>query len=570
MTNKRKMISLVLCLLLISCNHVTSNNSSYYISSSSSSLLDISSTNKTSSNSIIETKLDSYIQSYSIPNNVKKYEEAEVSLSDQEISLYNVKINTSQVWNAVAPNRADNGVAIFQLLGRTTVKVKCKYEIQKDLPVQLYPEAYNIIPDIDYEEKTITFIIDNPDNYVLEINRDQSKTLYFFVDEYKPIEEIPSNTIYFGPGLHNKNTNPLINSSNEIVLTNNQTVIIDYGAVIQGRFYANGQSNITIKGGGIIDGSIFDRNGNTGTRLIPLDFNYCNNIRLENISFLDPAGWTVNLYFNDGIIIDGIRIITSRSNGDGISLQSCQNAEVSNCFIRSWDDSLVVKNYPKQRCNNCTPTNQGTTKNIKFYNCTLWSDLAQAMEIGFETIGEVLENIVFENITVIKALHKPPLSIHNGNNAKIKNVLYKDITIENALMGGGDGKNVLIEFTTAFSTTWSTNWGITPLGSIENVEINNLKVNRGNSFLPIEIYGSLDTRSAYLNSIHMISNVSLIDVLIKKQVMQEDYYFLRTNEYSENITISSEKELISGASIIRTINEELIKQYNTIAIVKID
>ena len=43
--------------------------------------------------------------------------------------------------------------------------------------------------------------------------------------------------------------------------------------------------------------------------------------------------------------IDGVKIITARPNGDGITVQSSRNVTVSNSFVRTWDDSLVVKNY---------------------------------------------------------------------------------------------------------------------------------------------------------------------------------------------------------------------------------
>lgn len=58
---------------------------------------------------------------------------------------------------------------------------------------------------------------------------------------------------------------------------------------------------------------------------------------------LNPNAWACQAYDSHDGVIDGVKIITARPNGDGISLQSCQNYEVKNCFVRSWDDSLVVK-----------------------------------------------------------------------------------------------------------------------------------------------------------------------------------------------------------------------------------
>ena len=84
------------------------------------------------------------------------------------------------------------------------------------------------------------------------------------------------------------------------------------------------------------------------------------------------------------ITIDNVKIITARPNGDGISIQSSTNVVVKNSFVRTWDDSLVVKNV-----------NNKSTYNVRFSNNILWTDLAQSMEVGYETYGESIKNVVF-------------------------------------------------------------------------------------------------------------------------------------------------------------------------------
>ena len=87
--------------------------------------------------------------------------------------------------------------------------------------------------------------------------------------------------------------------------------------------------------------------------------------------------------------MNNIKIITARQNGDGISVQSCKNVNINGGFVRSWDDSLVVKNVER-----------GTTKDVTFDGVTVWTDLAQSMEVGYETNGATMNNITFKNITV--------------------------------------------------------------------------------------------------------------------------------------------------------------------------
>ena len=55
----------------------------------------------------------------------------------------------------------------------------------------------------------------------------------------------------------------------------------------------------------------------------------------------------------------------------------------------------------------------------------LWTDLAQSMEIGYETYGEYMKDIVFRNITVLHNFHKPVISIHNSDDTKIENIVFQ-------------------------------------------------------------------------------------------------------------------------------------------------
>jgi hypothetical protein len=320
--------------------------------------------------------------------------------------------------------------------------------------------------------------------------------------------------------------------------------------VVRGRFEAYGQNDVSIIGGGIIDGSVFPRiagqaSGNAA--FVPLDFQKCSSLRFEGFAVFDPAGWAVNWYFDEDSSISGLRIITSRSNGDGISIQSCRDINVTGCFVRTWDDSLVVKNYPDW----ANPSQKGATSAIHFDHCLLWTDLAQSMEIGYETVGEEMEDISFSDITVLHAYHKPVISIHDGNDAAIKNVRYSHITVEAAFMGGGDAgaNDQLIQFAVAYSPTWSDQYGSTPLGSITDVTVENVKVVDGNAKEPISIAGCRDERPSYEGSEHFVANVALKDICIKGQTINADYPYLSANEYVTGLTVTSSGGPIEGASL---------------------
>lgn len=510
--------------------------------------------------------ISSRIAFYPVPQGVAQYSDAELYVGDQKIDLYNVKANNSQIWNGLAPVRVDNGVAIIRLEGRVTLTVKTNYALFPQY-TKVRPLEYGIQPTFDIQNNSFSFEINSLGKYVIEPNGERIKAIHLFVNalDGDEIDTSASNVIYFGPGLHDATTDARLSNNSTIILSNNQIAYVAYGAVVRGRFLSSNTTGVQIRGGGVIDGSTFPRiagqpSGNTA--FVPLDFTYCTNVTFADFTMLDPAGWTVNWYFTTNSTIDNINIITSRSNGDGISLQSCQEIEVSNSFIRGWDDNLVVKNYPRWY----DRSQHGTTRNILFHDCILWTDLAQSMEIGYETVGAILENVRFENITVLHNYHKPVISIHNGNNANIENIVFKDITIEDASMGGGDaGSNrQLIHFSNLWSANWSDQHTITSLGSIDGVLVENVKVIAGNNDIPIEITGCQDTRDAYYGNLHYVKNVIVRDVSFKGVNMTPRYAFFIQNEYTENISLLNSGSIITGSTITRTWTIEELAAYSEI------
>lgn len=460
-------------------------------------------------------------------------------IGSERVPIYRVKTNFAQTWHGSAPNRMDNGVASIELEGKVNIKIQTSFSLNDDVTIR--PLEANIKPVLDENRRVISFDITSSGQYTIEFRG--KRTLHLFVNDYFDNSEYlsASKLIHFTKGVYNKDNCSYIDKNNTINLASNTTVVIDDGAIIQGGFYAYDKSNIKIVGLGIVDGSVFERDAEKGSRMIPFVFEYCSNIHITGITTLDPAGWTYNMYFTNELYMDNIKIISSRSNGDGISLQSCTNAEVRNCFVRSWDDSLVVKNYPRWNNKNL----HGTTRNILFEDCILWTDLAQSMEIGFETVGEVMENIIFNNITVLHNFHKPPISIHNGNNAHIKDVEFKNITVEDGSMGKGDGKNYLIEFTAEHSSTWSDQHTITSLGEVDGVIVDNVKIIECNN-PKVSLRGSIDKRSGYNNTLHEVKNITFQDVLIKDTILDDNYPNLEMVHTKNIYFVTTGREIIGA------------------------
>ncbi|MGM9873949.1 MAG: glycosyl hydrolase family 28 protein [Bacilli bacterium] len=463
---------------------------------------------------------------------------------DKEIPVYHTNTNPNRVWSANPQIFVEAGVAIINLDGEINLSLQTNFAF-KELTTRVMPGDKHIEHEKDYNRRVVNFKISELGQYTISFLKNYS--FHLFVNPIDGYASSFSNnkTIVFEKGIHDKNNSSYIGSNNLISLSSNTTVILEKGAVLKAGFIANSASNIEIIGDGIVLGADFERNGETGSKLIPFEFNYCSNIIFKGITTLDPAGWCYNLYFSNQVLLEDIKIISSRSNGDGVSVQSCQNVICKNSFVRTWDDSLVVKNYPKWSNRN----EQGTTKNIVFEKCQIWTDLAQSMELGYETVGLVFEDIYFKDITVLFNYHKAVISIHNANNAYIKNVHFENITIENARMGCGDGVPYLIDIQNLYSSTWSTNHATTSLGFIESIYINNVLVLSNASKSLINISGCLDNRSGFNNTEeHFVKDININNVYIDNEYLTDNSSLLNIGNYVYNLSISHNDEIVTGAN----------------------
>lgn len=378
-----------------------------------------------------------------------------VSVNGIELYVYDTNVNLSRSWDSnYLPMLSRTPVTYFDFDGTAVITVTVPdIDIES---VQISPLSYGIEPEI--KGHSVTFTVTENDAYTLTFNGVASRAVHIFANAIE--EDAPSpddeNVIYLGPGEWDADT---------IRPKDGQTVYIAGGAVVHGTINCNGRSNVTVCGRGIIDGSQYETWGKS-IAYVPLCFDNCENITIKDIIVLNSNAWACQGYNSVNGVIDGLKIISARPNGDGITLQSCRNYTVKNCFVRSWDDCLVVKNYA------------GSSENIKFSDCQLWTDLAQSMEIGYETnkgkLPEVyIKDVTFENITVLGAFHKPVISIHNADDALVSDIVFRDITVERSTLGAGDAKSM--PFFIDLHITRDSNWSSTSQrGSIDNVLIENV------------------------------------------------------------------------------------------------
>ena len=387
------------------------------------------------------------LEIYEGPKYLTSMEGYHISVNDNPLFVYQTRVNHERIFSWNVPSTYAP-VVMFDFEGQVHMSVAIdNLEIQS---ASLSPKVYGVATEV--KDNTVTFDLNYSGNYVLTLNNDSTQVIHIFAN---PLEENPiskedadkdDSITYIGPGVY---------KADAIPTKSNSTIYLAGGAYVYGQIRMEGLENVTIRGRGIISGEIYQRRS-ASEYTIPVEIRSSNNIHMEGITFLDPAGWTIALYKSKDVELNNIKIVSARQNSDGISVQSCENVMVKGGFVRSWDDSLVVKNVDR-----------GSTKNVHFDGVVVWTDLAQSMEVGYETYGPTMDEITFENITVLHNFHKAAISLHNSDDANITNVTYKNITIEDGSMLGdnqNDGLNdFLIDFTIAYNIEWTKSEGVLSL-----------------------------------------------------------------------------------------------------------
>jgi len=436
---------------------------------------------------------------------------AHIWVQGQPLFVYEAMVNHEHIWNAnTIPSRAP--FVYFDFEGMVTVEIELPQGMET---AKILPSAHGITPDI--QNGRAGFAISEPGFYTLIPNNDPQLAVHIFAN---PLEtDVPDrddpNVIFIEPGHW---------EIDQILLESGQTLYISGGAVLNTVVVADTIANVTIRGRGIICGYGYPAWNQPGARArVPIDIRHSRNIVAEGFILINSNAWVFNSYNSQNLTASNIKIISGRQNGDGFTFQSCINHTVTDSFVRTWDDSLVIKNYA------------GPSRDITFERIQIWTDLAQAMEIGYETnrgrrTDPEISHITFRDIQVLYANHKPVISIHNSDNAHVHNILWENITVDHAYMRGDHGhNNELIEFH-MLKTHWSTvadEWG-----SISDIVIDGLVVHN-------TLHGTVPASNFWGHSSdYLLANVTMSNIyILGKPITTLEELNANVNEYAVGIVI---------------------------------
>jgi hypothetical protein len=309
---------------------------------------------------------------------------------------------------------AEASFASFDLEGSAEVTVICSGLVQS---AKILPTARGITPTVSGNR--ITFTVSHPDQLTLEINGDWVRSLHLFVDPWETNAPNPDdpNVLYFGPGVHYTTT---------VKVGSGKTVYVAGGAVVYGKLDAEhtggpvfllAGSNITLRGRGIIDGSLIPK-PSPGGNIVGV---YGQKIEIEGVTLRDSGSWTIPVSGCDDVKVHNVKIFGWRGNSDGIDIGNSRQVEVSDSFLRTYDDLVVVKTQnPKA----------GPARDITVKHCVLWNELAHSLSLGAELRAPV-ENVLFTDCDIIHDKGREwDLRVYNCDSGAVKNITFDNIRIE--------------------------------------------------------------------------------------------------------------------------------------------
>jgi polygalacturonase len=110
------------------------------------------------------------------------------------------------------------------------------------------------------------------------------------------------------------------------------------------------------------------------------------NIVIRDLTIVNSPSWNIHPVDCENVLIDGVSIVNPKlsPNTDGIDPESCRNVRISNCYISTGDDCIVIKSGYKYIADHPF----GVCENIAVTNCVFGFGHA-GVGIGSETAGGV-------------------------------------------------------------------------------------------------------------------------------------------------------------------------------------
>lgn len=239
----------------------------------------------------------------------------------------------------------------------------------------------------------------------------------------------------------------------------------------------------------------------------------CENILIEDVTFIDSPMWFIHPVLSNNITIRGVRVVGKGPNNDGCDPESSKNILIEDCLFDTGDDCIAIKsgrnndgrriNIPSENIvvRNCKMRDghggivigseiSGGCKNVFAEDCVMDSpNLDRALRIKTNYFrGGTVENIFMRNVEVGQVAE-----------AIVKINLNYDIKNEDGDHFDPVVRNVYVENVSSSKSDHAFHFDGLESSPIENVYIINSKLNGVEKESVIKNVNNLVVEDVYIN-----------------------------------------------------------------------
>ena len=337
--------------------------------------------------------------------------------------------------------------AFFDFTGDVFVRVVCKNK--KFETARIRPDYRGVIANVQ-NDSTVQFLLFQPENVSVEFDGNITDNLHLFTS-CPPLTETEARAeavrqgrdfVSYGPGYY---------TDKRISVPSNTTVYLTGGSYFTGTFAIEDAENVSIIGRGVARPS----DGYEG----------CHVHRSRNVLIDGLILNTCPVGESDGVTLHDVRSMSHPAWGDGLNVFASSNVLYDRVFCRTSDDCTTA--YATRKGFN------GSVRNVRMTNSTLWADVAHPIFIGIHgnsEVGDSIVGLVYENIDILcqsepQVDYQGCMAINCGDNNYVKDVLFDNIRIENIHQGS------LLHVKVGYNAKYCT----APGRGVENVTFRNIR-----------------------------------------------------------------------------------------------
>lgn len=260
---------------------------------------------------------------------------------------------------------------------------------------------------------------------------------------------------------------------------------------------ATNAEDITIRGGGVIDGrgdSWWVNSHQLRPRLIVFD--HCKHVLMENVTVENSPMWQIVPYYSDDLTFRNMKIYAPEPAGhntDGIDPFSSGHVLIDHVTIDTGDDNVAIKSGQPGSPGPDAPSHDITVRDCVFLH-------GHGISVGSEVAGGV-QHVLVERVHFNGTTQGIRLKSGRDRGGDLSDFTYRDITMENVKTAvqitdyyGGDRAG-------AVTATSAPVTRLTP--RFEGIRIENLKVSGAKVGLDIEGLPEAPIRNLVMDNVQI-------------------------------------------------------------------